>query len=259
MGRRSRRVRQDEGGGAGEPALLRARVESVPGPRWTLSSDVADVLLRGARPPDNVMLLSECLERVGCDERVANGNVRMDVVIQEPEFYIPDEHTRRRILSLPECQTYALVYRAVPLLEGNGITNFQQWGGADENTDAKRAVRDALADDRLWNTVCGLLDDAFSVVKDAEARKKERERARNAGNVVGEVIAGAFESVVNARWSHVLSGEAGMPLGVRVVDGLPENVWSYAEVNYSPSPLEVNRQAPRNGKLEIMVVLSEDG
>nr|CCC46586.1 putative retrotransposon hot spot protein (RHS) [Trypanosoma vivax Y486] len=72
-------------------------------------------------------------------------------------------------------------------------------------------------------------------------------------------VPGAFESVVNARWSHVLSGEAGMPLGMRVVDGLPENVWSYDEVNYSPWPLDVNRQAPRNGKLEIMVLSSEEG
>ncbi|CCD20404.1 retrotransposon hot spot protein, (RHS), putative, (fragment), partial [Trypanosoma vivax Y486] len=50
-----------------------------------------------------------------------------------------------------------------------------------------------------------------------------------------------------------------MPLGMRVVDGLPENVWSYDEVNYNPSPRDVDKQAPRNGKLEIMVVLSEDG
>ncbi|KAH8605344.1 putative retrotransposon hot spot protein 4 (RHS4) [Trypanosoma vivax] len=163
------------------------------------------------------------------------------------------------ILSLTECQSCALVYKVVPLLRGHQITALFQWGSADENTDAKRAVRNELADDRLWNKTRGLLDAAFSVAKDAEARKKERERARNAGNTVGEVIAGAFESVVNARWSHVLSGEAGMPLGMRVVDGLPENVWSYDEVNYSPWPLDVNRQAPRNGKLEIMVLSSEAG
>ncbi|KAH8606409.1 putative retrotransposon hot spot protein 4 (RHS4) [Trypanosoma vivax] len=254
MGRRSRRVRQDEGGGAGEPALLRARVESVPGPRWTLSSRVRDVLLDGVPPPEEV-LLSECLERVGCDERVANGNVRMDVVIQRPERFIPDADLREMILSLPECQTYALVYRVVPLLEGNGITNFQQWGGADENTDAKRAVRNELVDDRLWNKTRGLLDAAFSVAKDAEARK----RVVMSESEAAVFVPGAFESVVNARWSHVLSGEAGMPLGMRVVGGLPENVWSYDEVNYSPWPLEVNRQAPRNGKLEIMVLSSEDG
>ncbi|KAH8603649.1 putative retrotransposon hot spot protein 4 (RHS4) [Trypanosoma vivax] len=128
MAGRGRRVRQNEGGSAGEPPLSRARVESVPGPLWTLNSRVSDVLLDGARPPDNVMLLSECLERVGSDERVANGNVRMDVVIQEPEFYIPDENTRRRILSLPECQTYALVYRAVPLLRGHQITSLPSVG-----------------------------------------------------------------------------------------------------------------------------------
>ncbi|KAH8610558.1 putative retrotransposon hot spot protein 4 (RHS4) [Trypanosoma vivax] len=69
MAGRGRRVRQNEGGSAGEPPLSRARVESVPGPRWTLNSDVADVLLRGARPPDNV-LLSECLERVRHVEQI---------------------------------------------------------------------------------------------------------------------------------------------------------------------------------------------
>ncbi|KAH8605335.1 putative Retrotransposon hot spot protein [Trypanosoma vivax] len=83
-------------------------------------------------------------------------------------------------------------------------------------------------------------------------------RMQTSAKLVRE-IPGAFESVLNARWSHVLSGEAGMPLGMRVVDGLPENVWSYDEVNYSPSPLEVDRQAPRNGKLEIMFLSSEDG
>ncbi|KAH8615169.1 putative retrotransposon hot spot protein 4 (RHS4) [Trypanosoma vivax] len=83
---------------------------------WTLNSDVADVLLRGARPPDNVML-SECLERVGHRGTGIDGSVRMDVVIQEPEFYIPDERARRRILSLPECQTYALVHRIIPLAQ----------------------------------------------------------------------------------------------------------------------------------------------
>ncbi|KAH8606611.1 putative retrotransposon hot spot protein 4 (RHS4) [Trypanosoma vivax] len=172
MAGRGRRVRQNEGGSAGEPPLSRARVESVPGPLWTLNSRVGDVLLDGARPPDNVMLLSECLERVRHRGTGIDGNVRMDVVIQEPEFYIPDEHTRRRILSLPECQTYALVYRAVPLLRRKGITGLLQWGGADENADAKRAVRDALADDGLWNTVCSLLDIAFNAAKDAEARGK---------------------------------------------------------------------------------------
>ncbi|KAH8608477.1 putative retrotransposon hot spot protein 4 (RHS4) [Trypanosoma vivax] len=63
MAGRSQPALPNEGGSAGEPPLSRARVESVPGPLWTLNSDVADVLLRGARPPEEV-LLSECLERV---------------------------------------------------------------------------------------------------------------------------------------------------------------------------------------------------
>ncbi|CCD20648.1 putative retrotransposon hot spot protein 4 (RHS4) [Trypanosoma vivax] len=233
------------------PFLCRAASGST---TWTLNSSVADVLLRGAPPPEEV-LLSECLERVGHRGTDIDGNVRMDVVIQRPEFYIPDEHTRRRILCLPECQNCALVYRAVPLLRGKGIAGLKQWDDADKNADAKRAVRDELADERLWSTVCGLLDYAFSAAKDAEAMRKIGKSESEAG----KVIPGAFESVVNARWSHVLSGQEGMPLGMRVVDGLPENVWSYDEVNYSPWPLEVNRQAPRNGKLEIMVLSCEDG
>ncbi|CCD18364.1 hypothetical protein, conserved in T. vivax [Trypanosoma vivax Y486] len=259
MAERNQLALPNEGGGAGEPPLVRARVESVPGPRWTLSSRVKDVLLDGVPPPDNVSL-SECLERVGRDERVANGNIKMDVVIQRPELFIPDADLREMVLSLPECQTYALVYRVVPLLRRKGITDLKQWGGADENTDAKRAVKDGLANDWLWNTTRGLLDSAFNVAKDAEEREKERierERVQNIGNVAGKVIPGAFESVVNARWSHVLSGEAGMPLGMRVVGGLPENVWSYDEVNHSPLPLEVDRQSPRSGNLEIMVLSSE--
>ncbi|CCD21164.1 retrotransposon hot spot protein (RHS), partial [Trypanosoma vivax Y486] len=178
----------------------------------------------------------------------------MDIVIQRPEQFIPDADLREMVLSLPECQTYALVYKAVPLLRGKGITDLKQWDDADKNADAKRSVRDALADEWLWNTVCGLLDDAFDAVKDAETRK----RVVNAGKAA-VFVPGAFESVVNPRWSHVLSGEAGMPLGMRVVDGLPENVWSYDEVNYSPSPRDVDRQAPRNGNLEIMVLSCEDG
>ncbi|KAH8609980.1 putative retrotransposon hot spot protein 4 (RHS4) [Trypanosoma vivax] len=235
------------------PFLCRAASGST---RWTLNSRVGDVLLEGARPPDNVMLLSECLERVGCDERVANGNVRMDVVIQEPEFYIPDEHTRRRILSLPECQTYALVYRAVPLLRGHQITSVLQWGGADENADAKRAVRDALADERLWNTVSGLLDIAFNAAKDAEARGK----VVMSESKTAVVITSAFESVVNATWSHVLSGVADKPLGMCVADGRPTSVWSDAEVNKTPVQLPTeNVDDARGDGLELLVLTSKKG
>ncbi|KAH8615796.1 putative retrotransposon hot spot protein 4 (RHS4) [Trypanosoma vivax] len=230
MAGRGRRVRQNEGGSAREPPLSRARVESVPGPRWTLNSRVSDVLLEGARPPEEV-LLSECLERVRHRGTDIDGNVRMDVVIQRPERFIPDADLREMILSLPECQTYALVYRAVPLLRGHQITSVRRWGGADENADAKRAVRDALADERLWNTVSGLLDDAFNAAKDAEARGKVVKSKSEAA----VVITGAFESVFEATWGYVESDHVDMPLGLKVFDGTVDGVvvppvWSFAEV-----------------------------
>ncbi|KAH8615149.1 putative retrotransposon hot spot protein 4 (RHS4) [Trypanosoma vivax] len=206
-------------------------------------------------------MLSECFERVRHRGTDIDGNVRMDVVIQRPEQFIPDENTRRRVLSLPECQTYALVYSVVPLLEGKGITNLKQWVDADKR--CKRAVRDELADDGLWNTTRGLLDAAFNAVKDAEAREREIiewERVRNAGNAAVGVILGAFESVFEATWSHVLSGQEGSPLGMRVVDGLPENVWSDAEVNRTPLSLPTeNADDVRNDGLELLVLTSKKG
>ncbi|KAH8604660.1 putative retrotransposon hot spot protein 4 (RHS4) [Trypanosoma vivax] len=49
------------------------------------------------------------------------------------------------------------------------------------------------------------------------------------------VITGAFESVVNARWSYVESGHVDMPLGLKIFDGTVDGVvvppvWSFAEV-----------------------------
>ncbi|KAH8620368.1 putative retrotransposon hot spot protein 4 (RHS4) [Trypanosoma vivax] len=206
-------------------------------------------------------MLSECLERVGHCGTDTDGDVRMDVVIRRPERFIPDANVRRRVLGLPECQTYALVHRVVPLLEEKGIAVVLQWGGAEESADARRAVRDALVDDWLWNTTCGLLDAAFSAARDAGARERtEMERTFFASNVAVEVVPGAFESVVNAKWSHVLSGVSGMPLAMRVVDSLPENVWPDAEVNKTPAPWPTeNDDEARGEALELLVLTSDKG
>ncbi|CCD18298.1 hypothetical protein, conserved in T. vivax [Trypanosoma vivax Y486] len=170
------RGRQDQGVGD-EPPFAQVHLEDVPRQRWTLYSIVGDVLLRGARPPEQVPL-SECLVRVGCQAAGIDVDVRMDDVIREPELYIPDADMRRRVLNLSACQTYALVCKVVPQLERNGITSVLEWGGADESGVAKRAVRNALADDGLWNTTRCLLDAAFSAAKDADARERaDRERA----------------------------------------------------------------------------------
>ncbi|KAG8344798.1 hypothetical protein TRVL_04374 [Trypanosoma vivax] len=271
MAERNQLALPNEDAGEGELPLVRARLEDVPGPRWTPNNRVRDMLLDGVPPPNEVPL-SECPERVRHRGTEINIDPRMDVVIQEPEFYIPNERTRRRILSLPECQTYALVYSVVPQLRRKGMIGVRQWGAVDENEDAKRAVRNAEADDGLWNTMRGLLDAGFNAVKDAELRERERnerekererfeierERVRNACNAAVGVALGAFESVFEATWSHALSEKEGAPLGVRVVDGLPENVWSDAEVNRTPLSLSTeNVDDIRNNGLELLVLTSK--
>ncbi|KAH8609013.1 putative retrotransposon hot spot protein 4 (RHS4) [Trypanosoma vivax] len=128
----------------------------------------------GGAPSD--VLLRYFLKIVGHRGAGINGNVGMDAVIREPEFYIPDADVRRGVLNLSACRAYALVYRVVPLLEGKGITRVLQWRGSYENAGAKREVRDELGDDMLWNMTCGLLDGAFYAARDADARERvERE------------------------------------------------------------------------------------
>ncbi|KAH8604455.1 putative retrotransposon hot spot protein 4 (RHS4) [Trypanosoma vivax] len=84
---------------------LRKRLRGDDGaPRWTVNSCVADVLLDGV-PPPNEVLLSYFLNIVRHCGPDIDGNVRMDIVIQEPERFILDENTRRLVLSLPECRT----------------------------------------------------------------------------------------------------------------------------------------------------------
>ncbi|KAG8340143.1 putative retrotransposon hot spot protein [Trypanosoma vivax] len=266
MAGRKRLVRQNAGGGAGKPPLARARVESVPRPRWTLDSRVKDVLLDGVSPPNEV-LLSECLERVGCDGGVANGNVRMDVVIQRPEQFIRDADLREMILSLHECQTYALVDRAVPLLEGKGIAGLRQWDNAD-NATVKDQVRDALADERLWNKTRDLLDSAFNAVNDAEERERRREEERiESGIKQVTLVEGLYNSVMDATWAYVKSGDTNGPLGMKIYERDesekvigPEMLWKEKEVNFFNTPdNEVDEQCDREDGIEIFVLTSRTG
>ncbi|KAH8619243.1 putative retrotransposon hot spot protein 4 (RHS4) [Trypanosoma vivax] len=87
-----------------------------------------------------------------------------------------------------------------------------------------------------------------------------RERALATPDAAAKVVPGAFESVVNAKWSHVLSDVADKPLGIRVVNGLPENAWSDAEVNRTPLQLPTeNVDEERDDGLELLVLTSEKG
>ncbi|KAG8343451.1 putative retrotransposon hot spot protein (RHS) [Trypanosoma vivax] len=265
MAGRKRLVRQNAGGGAGEPPLARARLESVPRPRWTLDSRVKDVLLDGVSPPNEVPL-SECLERVGCDGGVANVDVNMDVVIHRPEQFIRDADLREMILSLHECQTYALVDRAVPLLEGKGIAGLRQWGDAI-NAAVKNEVRDALSDEGLWNKTRGLLDAALNAVKDAEAREKERKRERERSIAKVIEVEGLYDSVVNATWACVRSGVAGKPLDMKIYQGHvlkkvigPGMLWEEKEVNFfNTTDNEADEQCDREDGIEIFVLTSRMG
>ncbi|KAH8606512.1 putative retrotransposon hot spot protein 4 (RHS4) [Trypanosoma vivax] len=97
---------------------------------------------------------------------------------------------------------------------------------------------------------------AFNAAKDAEARGK----VVKSDSEAAKVIPGAFESVMNARWSHVLSGVADKPLGMCVADGRPTSVWSDAEVDVTPAPEPAeNVDDARGDGLELLVLTSAMG
>ncbi|KAH8618779.1 putative retrotransposon hot spot protein 4 (RHS4) [Trypanosoma vivax] len=261
-----------------ERPLQRARLESdvaVPeqsaaAPVWSLDTKVKVVLLEGAAPPAD-MKLSDFLSSIG-EDIVPTRDVSMRFFVWAPQRYIPDEEQRNAVLNTVTCMPYELFYKVAPFLERKAISSLKQW--AESGRGVRPSPSDNIRDD-IWNVAIARLNAAVDFKRDIpneaalvqqvslEERvamlTKEIQKLRTQTSTKSEEIPGAFESVFEAKWSHVLSGEAGMPLGMRVIGGRPRSVWSYADVNHSPLPLEVDREVPRNGNLEIMVLSSEDG
>ncbi|KAG8344800.1 hypothetical protein TRVL_04376 [Trypanosoma vivax] len=192
--------------------------------------------------------------------------------VRRPEMYIPYEGRPLFFNSL-RYMPHKHFYRVAQFLERNAIATLKQWGSS-------ACGAGPVPSDNIRDHICNVATAGRKKATDSIRRPIPNEpalvqqvsleeraamgseeiqnlRMQTSVKLVRE-IPGAFESVVNTRRSHVLFGKAGMPLVMRVVDGLPENVWSYDEVNYIPSPCEVDRQAPRNGNLEIMFLSSED-
>ncbi|KAH8606064.1 hypothetical protein ERJ75_001552800 [Trypanosoma vivax] len=129
-------------------------------PPWTLDSNVKDVLLRGASPPENVKL-SAFLRTVG-GGFVSTEDVYMSFFILAPQKYIPDKEQLAKLVKTLECTAYELFYMVVPFLERKGISTLRHW--ADRGRGVRPSPSDNIRDD-IWNVATVRLNKAADSIK----------------------------------------------------------------------------------------------
>ncbi|KAH8610740.1 putative retrotransposon hot spot protein 4 (RHS4) [Trypanosoma vivax] len=205
---------------------------------WTLGSGVGDILLEGVRPPPDVTLAEFLRDRLAHTDAV-EADVRMATFVKDPRKYIQsDEDLICKLFRAEEYRPYELFYKAVDVLIEGGTTYLWQWRDACE--DVRASVKNGLGREDLWKTVAGVLDEAL---KSAEGSRDEPVRRRWPPLLGGEIVDGAYESVMNSVWSYVESGHKDRPLGMNVVvtgmTGEMPLTWSDDEINRHPNSDEV--------------------
>ncbi|ORC92774.1 putative retrotransposon hot spot (RHS) protein, partial [Trypanosoma theileri] len=161
-----------------QPPAVRARVETVPQPRWTLNSRVREVLLDGLNIPETPKLNDFLRNNVGGRGVVdSNENVTMEAFVVNPAVFIQDKELIRLITALPAYKRVEVannLNEAAYNLEEAGVYSLQQW---DEFTEKERILLMAR----------GKLDGALNI-----AKGKQMFVSQLATSVVME---GAYESV----------------------------------------------------------------
>ncbi|KEG07263.1 retrotransposon hot spot (RHS) protein, partial [Trypanosoma grayi] len=215
--RRGVRTRTGSDNSDVQPPASRTKTETANKPRWTLDSTVEEVLLQGNLPPANMKLkdfLTEYLDGMGVEE--VNKNASMDAFAIRPTRYIKDERLLNVILAMPTCQVYEL--------QNKGVYSLRQWDVYDKKEQVIPLVRGVLN---------SALDAIRSYEKKEERRRKLREEEQR--QKVGESLSGAYESVFNATWNHVMKVPGDSEgVGMRVRKGKPSREWTDKEVGYVP-------------------------
>ncbi|RNE95618.1 retrotransposon hot spot (RHS) protein, partial [Trypanosoma conorhini] len=246
-GRRHARSGPD-GGASGQPPAQRRRVEEAPaGPQWNLTTAVEEVLLAGFDVTEQ-MTLNDFIRRYVDPDFVLEGrNVMMGVFARRPEHYIRDEWLLGEILN---SQAYQLLEDARNLradarnLAVQGVSSLDQWKEFEHK-------------DTVTLLAKGKLDRALAVAKRAE-------RSAWIQRIVSQPLPeGFYNSVLNAKWSHVLGFPEGegdaMVVRMEVRQGqTPTQLWDYRRKGISYEPVEDALQfiAPRP---RLLVLTSEKG
>ncbi|RNE99304.1 retrotransposon hot spot (RHS) protein, partial [Trypanosoma conorhini] len=206
---------------------------------WTLTTSVDDVLL-GSESGIERMTLNDFIRRYVDPDFVLEGrNVMMGVFARRPERYVTDPELRGDILSLPE---YQLLEDARKLME-HRVNCLEHW-------------KEFPQKDTVTLLAKGKLDSALAA---AEANEKAKLEAVPAAPVILE---GFYDSVFNARWSHVLEFPEGegnnMVVRMEVKAGEPTQSWVYKAkgMTFELDAAAYRSRAPRP---RLLILSSEQG
>ncbi|RNE96743.1 putative retrotransposon hot spot (RHS) protein [Trypanosoma conorhini] len=250
-----RRARAGPDGNANPPAAQPRREEEAPPqqrPKWTLESRVEEVLMEGEAPAREMLLNDFLREYVGPNNAVDEyDNVPMGVFARRPDEYVTDTELLESIVGLPAYRPYALREELRRLVGKEVVT--------------LRDLRDASSCFYIESRMASKkLRAALEVAKAEAAGREKNERAKRKEESYRRPIPeGFYDSVFNAKWSHVLGypegagEEAAVRMEVREGQA-PKRSWEFrASRNFELDNDEVGQFRPPRPTL--MVLTSEQG
>ncbi|RNF07837.1 retrotransposon hot spot (RHS) protein [Trypanosoma conorhini] len=244
--RGQRRARSGPASDSQQPPARRRRQEGAAPlpPRWTRHSMVRELLLAGAGHTTEIKLNDFLRRELGGRGVVeANGNVSLKSFVARPGAFITNENDLRLILASPsytaikeELEDENKLREDGNKLVDHGVCVLWEWGEFEQKDIVSDAVREKL-------------DAALDAAEEAERKKREEEAAAQRA---------LYESVYNARWSHVVEVPGGDGLGMEVREGKPRQWWEFELGGHTLLPADAAAQfAPPRPRL--MVLSSERG
>ncbi|KAH9582048.1 Trypanosome RHS, partial [Trypanosoma melophagium] len=224
---------------ADEPPAVRARVETVTQPKWTLDSTVREVLLHDVNIPETPKLNDFLRNNVGGRGVVdSNENVTMKAFAIDPAMYIQDDELRMLITALSAYKKVLFLIEVANNLEKAEVYYLRQW---DEFKNKESILSMAR----------GKLNAALN------AAKRQMHVSQDTTPVGVE---GVYESVYNATW-HYVEGVGGEGFGMQVKEGHPPQTWADDEVmkGSAEDDNDNDNEKPEGGRVYLMVLTSPKG
>ncbi|AAZ10616.1 retrotransposon hot spot (RHS) protein, putative [Trypanosoma brucei brucei TREU927] len=109
------------------------------------------------------------------------------------------------------------------------------------------------------NVLNGWLNGAYRPMKRQASRENENPSETGEGKSLEEKL---YDSTYNAKWSYIIIDDGTQPLGMTLVDGMPNEglMWKDEELNVVPKIEETLEQKPeRTEGVELLVLTSEMG
>ncbi|PWV14019.1 putative retrotransposon hot spot (RHS) protein [Trypanosoma cruzi] len=235
------RARPESEGDTDQPAATHIRVEEARQPQWTLDSRVEDVLLEATARSTNMKLNDFLWQNLGGRGVVdTNRSVLLREFLKDPTRYIRDAgvlneiHASSHYKRIGNDPRNKVVFdEDVRKLEENGVNTLIDWLEAAAGVKAGvHGITKVSLDPFLENV-----------------RNSMKMSASNK-------LEGFYESVYNARWSHLVEVPDGEGTGMEVKKGKPPQPWTYNAVG---NTFEKDDGAQQSGapRLRLMVLTSD--